>query len=227
MSKEGHGITMQYQAVFFDFDYTLADASEAIVIGFEYAFARMGLPKPEAEAVRRTIGMVLQDGYTALTGDDRPEQREEFRRLYVEKANPMQVACTRLFPGAVELLTALHEAGVPAGIVSTKRSDTLRAVLEPRGVLPLLVSITGGEQVSSPKPDPEGLLRAVAGLGLAPEQVLFCGDTVIDAETAQRAGCPFCAVLNGTTTEADFQARALPCVHTAPDLWDLKHWLGL
>lgn len=218
---------MPYKAVFFDFDFTLADASEAIVTGFRYAFARMGLPEPEAEAVRRTIGMVLQDGYTALTGDDRPERREEFRRLYVEKANPMQVSCTRLFPGAVELLTALHEAGIPAGIVSTKRSDTLRSVLEPRGLLPLLVSITGGEQVSSPKPDPEGLLRAVAGLGLAPEQVLFCGDTVIDAETARRAGCPFCAVLNGTTTEADFQARALPRAHTAPDLWDLKHWLGL
>ena len=29
--------------------------------------------------------------------------------------------------------------------------------------------------------------------------MLFCGDTVIDAATAQAGGCDFCAVLNGTT----------------------------
>ena len=44
---------MDYKAVFFDFDYTLGDATEAIVAGFQYAFAKMGLPEPEREAVRR------------------------------------------------------------------------------------------------------------------------------------------------------------------------------
>ena len=34
---------MNFKAVFFDFDYTLADGTEAIVAGFRYAFGRMGL----------------------------------------------------------------------------------------------------------------------------------------------------------------------------------------
>ena len=79
--------------------------------------------------------------------------------------------------------------------------------------------------MSRPKPDPEGLLRATAALELAPEQVLFCGDTVIDASAAQQAGCGFCAVLNGTTGADAF--AAYPHVHIAPSLWELKDWLDL
>lgn len=218
---------MSFQGVFFDFDYTLGDATEAIVAGFQYGFEQMGLPEPEREAVRHTIGMTLEDGYTTLTGDQQPEQRALFRKLYTEKAGPLQVRVTKLFPGAAELLAALKEAGIPAGVVSTKRTDTLTAVLEARGVRQSLVSITGGDKVDRPKPDPQGLLAALAELGLKPENVLYCGDTLIDAETAHRAGAHFCAVLNGTTTRQDFEASGLPLDHVAEDLGDLKAWLGL
>lgn len=218
---------MGFQGVFFDFDYTLGDATEAIVAGFQYGFEQMGLPEPEREAVRHTIGMTLEDGYTTLTGDQQPEQRALFRKLYTEKAGPLQVQVTKLFPGAAELLAALKEAGIPAGVVSTKRTDTLTAVLEARGVRQSLVSITGGDKVDRPKPDPQGLLAALAELGLKPENVLYCGDTLIDAETAHRAGAHFCAVLNGTTTRQDFEASGLPLDHVAEDLGDLKAWLGL
>lgn len=218
---------MAFQGVFFDFDYTLGDATEAIVAGFRYGFAQMGLPEPEREAVRHTIGMTLENGYTTLTGDNRPEQRALFRQLYTEKAAPLQVQVTKLFPGAAELLLALQEAGIPAGVVSTKRSDTLEAVLEARGVGGCLRSIIGGDKVDRPKPDPQGLLAALAELGLKPENVLYCGDTLIDAETAYQAGTHFCAVLNGTTTRQDFESSGLPMDHAAADLGDLKAWLGL
>ncbi|OUQ25784.1 hydrolase [Flavonifractor sp. An135] len=216
---------MQYRAVLFDFDFTLGDASEAIIAGFRHGFAALGYPVPDDNVVRRTIGTPLEDAFAQLTGCPDRAQGVRFHELFTEVAVPMQIQCTKLFPGAVELLTALKEAGVPAAIVSTKRAQTLRSVLEPRGVLPLLASVTGGEMVKHHKPDPEGLLAAVAGLGLTPREVLYCGDTVIDAETAQRAGADFCAVLNGTTPADDF--AAFPAVHISPDLPDLRAWLGL
>ena len=216
---------MNFKAVFFDFDYTLADGTEAIVAGFRYAFGRMGLPEPTEEAIRPTIGMVLEDEFTFLSGEADPARRAEFRQLYTEKAGPMHVSVTRLFPGALELLTALKRRGIPTGIVSTKKTATIRDVAEARGITPLLSSILGGDQVSAPKPDPEGLNTAVERLGLVPEQVLYCGDTVIDAGTADNAGTDFCAVLNGTTPAAAF--AAFPHVHIAPDLPDLRRFLGL
>ena len=215
------------KAIFFDFDYTLGDATEAIVAGFLYGFQQMGLPEPEREAVRRTIGMTLENGYSTLTGDNDPARRTQFRQLYVEKAGPLQVEVTRLFPGAEELLAALSGAGIPAGGGSTKRTSTLDAVLEARGVRQYLVSVTGGDKVDRPKPDPQGLLAALGSLAAEPAEVFYCGDTLIDAETAFRAGTRFCAVLNGTTSRRDFEDSGLPVDYLAEDLWALKKWLGL
>ena len=180
---------MNFKAVFFDFDYTLADGTEAIVAGFRYAFGRMGLPEPTEEAIRPTIGMVLEDEFTFLSGEADPARRAEFRQLYTEKAGPMHVSVTRLFPGALELLTALKRRGIPTGIVSTKKTATIRDVAEARGITPLLSSILGGDQVSAPKPDPEGLLASLTALGLEPHEVLFCGDTVIDGLALTSARC--------------------------------------
>ena len=98
-------------------------------------------------------------------------------------------------------------------------------MLEHLDVVRLLCSVTGGDQVARPKPDPEGILAAVAALNLTPDQVLYCGDTILDAQAAQRSGAHFCAVLNGTTPASDF--APYPCDHIAPDLMDLKNWLGL
>ena len=72
---------------------------------------------------------------------------------------------------------------------------------------------------------PAALTLALERLGLEAEDVLFCGDTVIDAATAQAGGCRFCAVLNGTTRAQAFDR--FPSVHIAPDLADLKNWLAV
>ena len=218
---------MRFQGVFFDFDYTLGDGTEAILAGFRHAFTQMGLPVPEDEAVRRTVGMVLEDEYTLLSGDPSPEGRERFRQLYTAVAGPMQVETARLFPGARALLEALRAADIPTGVVSTKGYGVLRDILEALGIVPLLSSIHGGGQGLPPKPDPAGLLSAIGAQALEPGQVLYCGDTLIDAEAARRGGVPFCAVLNGTTGEADFRASGFPFVHIAPDLAELKEWLEI
>ena len=68
-------------------------------------------------------------------------------------------------------------------------------------------------------------LEAGEGLALSPAEALYCGDTVIDAQTAAAAGTRFCAVLNGTTPAEAF--RDLPHVRIAPDLIDLRTFLGV
>lgn len=216
---------MSYQAVIFDFDYTLGDATESIVAGYEAGLAGLGWPAPEREAVRRTVGYTLEDGYTMLTGDRDPARRAQFRALFVDRAHELQPATTRFFPGAAPLLDALEARGIPAAIVTTKRSDMLHRILARQKAEHWFRLVIGGEEVSAPKPDPQGLLRALDRLGVAPDAALYCGDTVMDAGAAQRAGVPFAAVLNGTTPADDF--APFPHVCLASDLWALKDFLGL
>ena len=224
---------MRYQGVFFDFDYTLGDSTDAIAEGYRRGFADMGLPEPTVEQVRATVGMRLEDGYTFLTGDGSPDRQAEFHRLFMysvgvkaqEEGRRLMIEGTKLLPGAAELLCALKGAGIPAAIVSTKPGETLRRIFEYQGRLDLLALVVGGDEVSRCKPDPEGVRLALDRLGLTADRVLFCGDTVIDAATARAGGCDFCAVLGGTTPREAF--ADYPHVHIADDLSDLQNWLGL
>ncbi|MCD8382975.1 MAG: HAD family hydrolase [Clostridiales bacterium] len=212
-----------YEGVFFDFDYTLGDATACIQTGFYGAFEEMGLPRPDGEAVRRTIGMTLEDAYTLLSGDGDEGHRALFRKHYVRIADPLQVSQTKLFPGAEELLDWLYAGGIQVAVVSTKRRATIRRVFDHYGLSDRLSLCVGGEDIRRPKPDPEGALLALERLDLRREQVLFVGDTLIDAETARRAGLDFAAVCNGTTPAAAFSS--VPHVHIAPDLKELQGWL--
>ena len=224
---------MRYQGVFFDFDYTLGDSTGAIAEGYRRGFAAMGHPEPTVEQVRATVGMRLEDGYTFITGDGDPGRQAEFHRLFASSVGvnaqgedrKLMIEGTKLLPGAVELLCALKGAGIPAAIVSTKPGDTIRDIFRHQGRLELLTLVLGGDEVTRSKPDPEGVRLALDRLGLTADRVLFCGDTVIDAATAQAGGCDFCAVLNGTTPREAF--ADYPHVHIADNLSDLQNWLGL
>lgn len=215
----------QYKAVCFDFDYTIGDCTDSIVDGFTYGLTKMGWPAPEREAVRKTIGYMLEDAYTMLTGDADPEHQKQFRPLFVESAMERQRQETILFPGTAELLRGLKAKGVMCGIVSSKRSDTIEIIMDRYQLGDTLTLVIGGTDVKKAKPDPEGLLWAMDKLNIPPEELLFCGDTILDAGAAKNAGCDFAAVLNGITPAEDF--ADWPHVHIAPDLFDLARWLGV
>ena len=215
---------MKYQAVLFDFDYTLGDSTQPIVAANTAALTAMGWPAPEREAVRRTIGYTLEDGYTMLTGDRDEAHRQKFFLLFREYAAPMMARDTVLFPGAAELISWLRDSGVSAGIVSTKNRDVLEEIFDKENLRDKLALVVGGRDVTRAKPDPEGLNFAVDRLKADKADVLFCGDTVIDAEAARRAGVDFCAVLNGITPAEAF--AEYPHVYIAPNLASLQDWLA-
>ena len=76
-----------YKAICFDFDYTLADCTDSIVAGFANGMTKLGHPVPDRETVRRTVGYMLEDSYTMLTGDESVENRAKFRRYFIEAAS--------------------------------------------------------------------------------------------------------------------------------------------
>lgn len=133
-----------------------------------------------------------------LTGDSDKEHRAQFRAYFLEVARPRQVEETTLFPGTAELLQGLHSWGVRLGIVSTKTGETISRIMERFGLRDTLELILGSYDVTHHKPHPEGILKALDQMGVAPEELLYCGDTILDAQAAQGAGVDFAAVLNGT-----------------------------
>ena len=195
---------MRFRAILFDFDYTLADSSLGVIDCIGFALRELGLPPVSDDAACRTIGLSLADTLAALAGPQPAEANAAFARLFVEQADRVMADKTVLFPGVRETMTRLQARGLTLGIVSTKYRRRIEIILGREGLLATFALIVGGEDVSAHKPDPASLCLAMERLGGGPEETLYAGDSVTDAEAARRAGTPFVAVLSGTTPREAF-----------------------
>jgi phosphoglycolate phosphatase len=203
---------LRFDAVVFDFDYTLADSTRGAIECIRYGLVHMGLPAVADADACRTIGLSLPETFRVLTGEPDPGRGETFARLFIERAEEVMAARTVLLPSTRETVAWLRRAGLRLGIVSTKYRRRIREVLGCEGLLEAFDVIVGGEDVSRPKPDPEGLHRASRALftahSIASERVLYVGDSITDAQTATAAGLSFAAVLTGTTPRPAFAPYA-------------------
>lgn len=211
---------MRFDALLFDFDYTLADSSVGVVDCIGYSLRELGLPPATGESIRRTIGLSMPETLRRLAGDGHDDKAAEFFRLFVERADQVMVDGTVVFPEVGQALPVLQQRGTRLGIVSTKFRHRIRTILQRDGLLDLFDTIVGGEDVSAPKPDPGGLLVAMERLGVSPGDALYVGDSTTDAETARRATTPFAAVLTGVTPAEAF--RPYPALGLFADLTALQ-----
>lgn len=211
---------MQYKAVIFDFDYTLGDSTEGIILSANYALEKMGNEPAEREEIRKTIGLSLPETYAALTGDRKPEKGEEFRSYFVEKADEIMTGSSDLYPDAREILEYLKQEGVKVAVVTTKFDYRIEGILEKCHAQEYVEMIVGGNNVANPKPDPEGTLLVLQKWNLAKGEVLYVGDSLVDAKTAKSAGVLFAGVTTGTTTAEDF--KEYDCVGVFENLSELK-----
>ena len=192
------------KAVIFDFDYTLADSSKGIIECINYALRELGLTSVTTEVACETIGLSLDDAFFKLTGINNTKLKESFCRLFVSRADEIMVGMTYFFDNVPNIIKLLKTKGVKLSIVSTKFRYRIETILAQHGLSELFDIIVGGEDVLSPKPDPEGLNIAIERLELHSSDVLYIGDSVTDAETARRAGIAFAAVLSGVTKRDAF-----------------------
>ncbi len=192
------------KSILLDFDYTLADSSRGVIECVNCAFATMGLPAAAPDRIRRAIGLSLTTTFRELTGDSSGTREEEFVRLFIRRSDQVMADLTRVFDTVASVVSTLRARGLTLGIVSTKFRYRIQGILDREGLANAFEVIVGGEDVSVHKPDPAGLLRAVADLRCAPENVVYVGDSVTDAETARRANVPFIAVLSGVTPREAF-----------------------
>ena len=193
-----------FEAVVFDFDYTLGDSSEGVIDCVNFAFRELGLPIGSSERIRRTIGLSLAKTFVALVEKEDKTQSEEFARLFIERADQVMVEKTVLFDSVRPTLEVLKRRGLSLGIVSTKYRYRIEAITQRENLDKMFNIIIGGEDVSDHKPHPKGLLTAIERLKCQPQNTLYVGDSVTDAQTAERAKVPFVSVLSGVTSRADF-----------------------
>lgn len=193
-----------YKALIFDFDYTLGDSTNGIVLSINHALEKLRFRAQDTKTIQRTIGLSLKDTLFELTGIQDEETAQKFTQYFKEKADEVMVDNTRLYKGVLTILKKLRDNKILLGIVTTKYHYRIEQILEKNNAMSVIDVIIGGDDVKNEKPDPEGLLAAIEKLNISKNQVLYVGDSIVDAKTAQSAGVDFVAVLTGMTEREEF-----------------------
>jgi pyrophosphatase PpaX len=92
------------------------------------------------------------------------------------------------FPGITALLKELDRDGLLLAVVSSRRLAALHRGLDATGLGSHFPVVIGLDDVTTPKPSPEGLILALERLGVSPARGVFVGDSDHDVEAGRRAG---------------------------------------
>lgn len=206
-----------YDAYIFDFDYTLADATEPVVGSFLYALEKMNLQKSSRQDIINTIGIPIGESYTILTGDDSEEGIELFKKYQKEKSDEITVPNTVFIGDAKEVLQILKNRGKKIGIVSSRWGQRINDIFENLNSRELIDFIIGTEHVENYKPNPEGLFKMIDMIDA--KNPLYIGDSYIDAQAAQNAKIDFVGVTTGTTSREKLESY--PHISVLDDLKEL------
>lgn len=195
----------EYTLFVFDFDLTLVDSSKAILACIKYTLSEYACDIPSDEVIYNTIGLPLMDSLATLSGNNSNLNIESLIKTYMKKADEIMAKQSIFYPKAIDILNRLQREGKKTAIVSTKyRYRIEETFLVNTDKIPL-DCIIGYEDVNVPKPAPNGILKVADILDIALSDILYIGDSYIDAITAQNAGVDFAAITTGSTNSDDFQ----------------------
>lgn len=204
-------MNLNYRAVIFDFDGTLADTIPLIVASFnaackmplgrelsaEEVIARFGIP--DAAMLRRELQNESQETVTKAI--------ENYFRCYEQQHSMVEI-----FPGINEMLQRLQQRRIPLGVMTGKGRLAAEISLRQLGWESVFGSTITGDDVGQQKPHPEGVLRAARELNVAPEGCIFVGDSPADIGAGKAAGMTTIAALWHNFYEDELRAAA-------PDYW--------
>ncbi|HET9047821.1 MAG TPA: phosphoglycolate phosphatase [Chiayiivirga sp.] len=181
-------------AILFDLDGTLVDSSGDLTAAINVVRADLGLAPVPVEQVRTAISSgsraILSLGLPELEAQEREVRVEQFLRVYQALIGEHD----GLFPGIDAVLEALESAGSRWGVVTNKREDLARIVLDRLGLSQRCAVLIGGNTLARNKPDPLPVVTACERLGVSPQAAVFVGDDARDVAAGRAAGSTTVAV---------------------------------
>jgi len=183
------------RALLIDLDGTLLESGPDLARAMNRTLAERGLAElhlPQVVSfIGRGLGHLLSQSL-AVAMNRAPTQAEIEGLLPRFEAHYEDLLAfdSPPYPGVVEGLGALREAGFALACVTNKYERFTLPLLEKTGLAQFFDLVVSGDTCARKKPHPDMLLHACTHFGVTPAKALMVGDSSNDVEAARAAGCP-------------------------------------
>jgi phosphoglycolate phosphatase len=196
-------LNQRIRAVAFDLDGTLIDTMGDLAASVNLMLCALGAKELPEARVRALVGNGVETlvqralnesvGNSATQAAQRSAALALFRRIYSQGL----FKHSRVYPGVVDALRSLSEAGLSLCCITNKDSAFAEPLLREAGLSEFLGFTLCADRAEDRKPSPNMLLAACSRLGITPAEMLYVGDSSMDIAAARAAGSPVIAVNYG------------------------------
>lgn len=201
------------EVVAFDCDGVMFDSSEANRAYYNQILLHLGLPVMTPEQ-RDYAQMHTVDESLRYLIDD-PDMLTAAKQYRQEMSYLSFIRHMVMEPNLKSLLSKLRPAFKTA--IATNRTDTMDRVLVEHDLEGQFDLVVTAMDVSRPKPHPEQLQVILDHFKIAPDHMMYIGDSALDSQSAQAAEVPFIA----------FRNVSLPALAHVDNLQQIEDILGL
>ncbi len=177
------------QLVIFDLDGTLLNTIDDLGTAANHALQQCGYPIHNISSYPFFVG----NGVTRLLERVLPEDARtqqivcDIRAKFMEYYDEHNTDFSKPYPGIVETLTRLNNAGVKLAVASNKYQRAVEKLINHFFPEIHWVAIEGQKDDYPVKPDPSIVFDILSKSPTAKHDVLYVGDSGVDMETARRA----------------------------------------
>lgn len=180
----------QFETYFFDFDGTLVDSYNSLVMVFEGAYSSVNTKVPEGYTLR-LMRCPLFVGYEELNAPKDEESKQTFANEIIRLLDdPEVLKATKPYEETIKVLSTLKKQGKRLGIVTSNSQKHVKEVLHFLNIDENLFSIiVGNRETKKHKPNPDPIYKGMELLGLTDKsKICYVGDALDDCLSAVNAG---------------------------------------
>ena len=195
-----------FEAVIFDWDGTLADTRQVIVIAFQKALSEINC-KVSDEYIERRIGIGAADTFRDILQLAKMQFDEKLIQHLVERKSQLEIELAdqvTVFPGARELLEALH-GKTKMALASMSNRSVIKHMLKAKELENYFNAVLTAESISHSKPNPEIFLKAASKLKTSPGRCVVIEDSIFGVKAAKSANMRCVAVVTGVYSKVELE----------------------